>query len=29
LPVSQYEAYRKTVNAAADWNKLKLVLVKD
>ena len=29
LPVSLYEAYRKTVNAAADWNKLKLVLVKD
>jgi len=29
LPVSQYEAYRKTVDAAADWNKLKLVLVKD
>ncbi|MEO8734646.1 MAG: hypothetical protein ABI373_09980, partial [Flavobacteriales bacterium] len=29
LPVAQYEAYRKTVNSAADWNKLKLVLVKD
>ena len=29
LPVEQYEAYRKVVNAAADWNKLKLVLVKD
>jgi hypothetical protein len=29
LPVAQAEAYRETVNAAADWNKLKLVLVKN
>lgn len=28
LPLELYEPYRKVVNAAADWNKLKLVLVK-
>ncbi|MGV9012693.1 MAG: hypothetical protein ACOH13_08885 [Flavobacteriales bacterium] len=29
LPVEQFGTFRQVVNAAADWNKLKLVLVKD